>query len=147
MSLGFRGVKSINLFLEGLWWDGGEGTYRWKYSSNGSFSVKSAYDVIRNYVMRTKWGVTEQSDSRSLHKYWRSIWSCRIPNKIKLFAWRLYYNSLPDVRNLWKRGVLWENTCTVCGFAEKRALHVIKDCWWPNALLRSLGMNATWPIG
>ncbi|KAL9676640.1 hypothetical protein QQ045_004856 [Rhodiola kirilowii] len=43
----WRGVmKTLDYFRVATWWDTDRETIRWKFSSNGSFSVKSAYDLI-----------------------------------------------------------------------------------------------------
>ncbi|CAM8940407.1 unnamed protein product [Rhodiola kirilowii] len=138
----WRGVmKTLNIFLEGLRWDESEAAYKWRYTSNGVFSVSSAYDMIRLMNLRLKGGSEEQSDSRRIHWFWRKLWSCNIPNKIKIFNWRVFHNSLPDAVNLRRRGIEVDVSCKVCGCREETAIHVAKDCWWAKALCIEFGLN------
>ncbi|KAL9661671.1 hypothetical protein QQ045_026497 [Rhodiola kirilowii] len=138
----WRGVmKSLGVLLEGLLWDEGRRTYRWRYSSNGIFSVKSAYDIIKEKSVCSRIGMVEQSDKQGLRKFWRIVWSANVPNKIKIFCWRLYHNSLPDAVNLGKRGVVLDMSCRICGFPVEDALHIVKECRWAKLLLSSFHLH------
>ncbi|KAL9682248.1 hypothetical protein QQ045_014043 [Rhodiola kirilowii] len=114
-------MKGINRFLEGIWWEDDGVTCRWKYTSNGIFSVKSAYDVIKSSSAE----MGEQSDSRRVHAFWKKLWSSKVPNKIKVFCWRMFHNSLPDAMNLRRRGIDLDCRCKRCGFQNETALHVV----------------------
>ncbi|KAL9660530.1 hypothetical protein QQ045_025345 [Rhodiola kirilowii] len=125
----WRGVmKSLKFLLDGLWWDDRRATYKWKFSSTGLYTVKSGYEVIKSCVDRSRRDAGEQSDKSMIEKFWKKIWSLNVPNKIKIFCWRLYYNSLPDAVNLWKRGINVELQCRLCGYQNETALHVVRDC-------------------
>ncbi|KAL9679475.1 hypothetical protein QQ045_017337 [Rhodiola kirilowii] len=138
----WRGVmKSIKFLLEGLWFDDRLPTYRWKYSTSGDYTVKSGYEVIKAHEDCSKQGIGEQSDKNALVKFWKKIWSAAIPNKVKIFCWRLYYNSLPDAFNLRKRGIDLNTECRICGFSRETGLHLVKDCWWSRALFSSLKLH------
>ncbi|CAM8926803.1 unnamed protein product [Rhodiola kirilowii] len=39
-------MKSVKTLLDGVWWDDRGATFMWKHTSSGSFTVRSAYDVI-----------------------------------------------------------------------------------------------------
>ncbi|KAL9670862.1 hypothetical protein QQ045_008421 [Rhodiola kirilowii] len=83
----WRGVmKSMIVFLKGLWWDEERNTYRWKFSSTGNFTVKSAYEALKYYGSICSVEQAEQSDKSGLWKFWRKLWSTNVPNKIKIFA-------------------------------------------------------------
>ncbi|KAL9672299.1 hypothetical protein QQ045_028549 [Rhodiola kirilowii] len=93
-------LKVLEVFKLGYWWDADQGTGRWKLSSNGCFTVKSAYELIvdrRRYLGDC---VGEQSNNRGMLLFRKKVWSCKVPNKVKLLCWRLFYDSLPDARNL-----------------------------------------------
>ncbi|KAL9679677.1 hypothetical protein QQ045_017543 [Rhodiola kirilowii] len=139
----WRGVmKSMKFLLDGLWFDERLATYRWKYSSTGDYTVKSGYEVIKAHKDCIKQDAGEQSDKRALVKFWKKIWSANIPNKVKIFCWRLYYNSLPE-SNFRKRGIDINTECRICGFSCETALHLVKDCWWSIALFSSLKLSVT----
>ncbi|KAL9673458.1 hypothetical protein QQ045_029716 [Rhodiola kirilowii] len=138
----WRGVmKSMSVFLKGLWWDEEMNIFRWKFSSTGNFTVKSAYEVIKYYESSCSVEKAEQSDKSGLWKFWKKLWSTNVPNKIKVFCWRFFHNGLPDAINLWRRGVTVDRSCKLCGAPEETALHVITECWWAKALFSKFNLS------
>ncbi|KAL9679418.1 hypothetical protein QQ045_017278 [Rhodiola kirilowii] len=133
-------MRNISLLTNNFFWDASSNAFKWKHSSNGLFSVKTAYHLIKKTDIQAKGGPVEQSDKTEIHKFWKKLWVAKVPNKVKNFWWRLYYNSLPDARNLLRRGIDLESRCRVCGWRIETALHVIIDCWWARALLNGLGL-------
>ncbi|KAL9691436.1 hypothetical protein QQ045_011859 [Rhodiola kirilowii] len=152
----WRGVmKSMDFFLKGLWWDEEKRTFRWKLSSTGDYTVRSTYEGLKYCSSNYSVEQAEQSNKSSLWKFWRKLWSTNIPNKIKIFCWRFFHNGLQDVVNLWRRGVITDRNCKICGVQGQTALHVVADCWWAKALLSKfylffphcqaeLGSSADW---
>ncbi|KAL9677780.1 hypothetical protein QQ045_015616 [Rhodiola kirilowii] len=137
----WRGVmKIIELFKSATWWDDGRELLRWKLTSNGQFSVKSAYEMIKDLENRRKTEEGEQSDSSGLKDFWKRIWSSKVPNKVKILCWRMYYNSLPDARNLWRRGLILDYRCKFCGYGMESISHLVKYCWWPKELFLRMGL-------
>lgn len=51
-----------------------------------------------------------------------------MPNKIKIFCWRLCSNILPTKHNLAKRGVELETNCIICNHPVEDPEHVFRDC-------------------
>lgn len=86
-----------------------DGTYdwpAWHYDSKGRFSVRSAYNLAvqkREREVGCGTAVTCSSSSNTGFK-WQKIWHLKIPNKAKMFLWRLAHNSLPVRKNLKRRG-------------------------------------------
>ncbi|KAJ8447618.1 hypothetical protein Cgig2_031672 [Carnegiea gigantea] len=70
----------------------------WHYTSDGSFTVRSAYHMI-NASKCAALG----SSSRPSREVWRTIWSLRIPPRIKLFGWCLCKGIIPSGYNISKR--------------------------------------------
>ncbi|CAM9003972.1 unnamed protein product [Rhodiola kirilowii] len=126
--------------LDGVWWDERGATFIWKHISSGLFSVRSAYDVMNRNDELSKSGFGEQSDKSTVVCFGKRIWSARVPNKIKVFCWRLYHNSLPDCRNLMRRGIALDSHCKICGSPDESSLHVVKDCWWAKLLYVQFGL-------
>jgi hypothetical protein len=90
------------------------------------FSVRSAYRMLlstRN--RREEWlnGNASSLDFRKVEKSWASLWRIKIPEKIKLFVWRLAKQSLPtaDVRHHRRM------KCSLCG-AEDSWKHSLLLC-------------------
>ncbi|KAL9671347.1 hypothetical protein QQ045_008915 [Rhodiola kirilowii] len=138
----WRGImRNLGVFLNGIWFDVDGDTYRWKHSSNGEFSVRSAYEAIKINVSNSGNYVGEQSDKSRIHHFWKRVWACRISNKIKMFCWRFFHDSLQDAKNLHRRGVSLNLQCKVCGFRKESALHVVRGCWWAQALFQEVGLG------
>ncbi|KAK4401671.1 putative mitochondrial protein [Sesamum angolense] len=71
----------------------------WHYSTNGLFSVRSAYHLACS--------MEESPCSSNLketeHSWWRRLWQTHLPGKVKIFVWRACLNALPTGRNLSRR--------------------------------------------
>ncbi|CAM8932544.1 unnamed protein product [Rhodiola kirilowii] len=59
-------MKSVKTLLDGVWWDDRGATFMWKHTSSGSFTVRSAYDVIKRNADLLKPDLGEQSDKSSV---------------------------------------------------------------------------------
>ncbi|KAL9665564.1 hypothetical protein QQ045_020985 [Rhodiola kirilowii] len=60
----------------------------------------------------------------------------------KVFCWRLFYDSLPDAKNLCRRGITLDMRCKVCGMDGESAGHVVKDCGMDGeSLWTALGLQ------
>ncbi|KAL0307052.1 UNVERIFIED_CONTAM: hypothetical protein Sradi_6122500 [Sesamum radiatum] len=70
----------------------------WHYSSNGIFSVRSAYHIALSLFVRVS--------SSGLHwprQMWHKKWQAKMPNKENVFIWRAIRDILPTESNLHKR--------------------------------------------
>lgn len=86
----------------------------WIGSSNGMFSVASAYDFINKEV----------DDLTG----WSWIWKLKLPQKIKGFIWLLLRDRLPTNQLRAHRGMITENICPRCGSANEDRTHLLRDC-------------------
>ncbi|XP_023908471.1 uncharacterized protein LOC112020143 [Quercus suber] len=77
----------------------------WKHSKDGNFIVKSAYKVARSLLKNEDWA----SSGGGVNRVWAAIWKLRIPNKMKVFGWRVCHDIHPTKRNLKKKRVLSED--------------------------------------
>lgn len=73
---------------------------------------------------------------------WSRLWRIRLPHKIKIVTWRLFYNRLPISSNLRKRGCETNLTSVFCGFKEESTRHVFIDCWWTKNFWSMLNVGA-----
>jgi hypothetical protein len=84
----------------------------WNLENSKSFTVRSAY----NYL-------TAQIPTDTLVPV-ASLWHKDIPLKVVLFAWHLFRDRLPTKDNLFRRGVIDQNSlecAAVCGSVESSA--------------------------
>ncbi|XP_074314655.1 uncharacterized protein LOC141649885 [Silene latifolia] len=109
----------------------------WKYTEDGSYSVKTGYLHL--------WHKSSAS-SPSLTSYfpWSRIWKLTGSAKFPLLFWRLAHNIMPTSANLKSRGVTVTLPCHFCGSAEENAEHLFRYCNITQHVWRSslLGLNS-----
>ena len=102
---------------------------------DSNYSVKTGYQLL---CESENLGATSSSDSSKQTLFWKRIWKLHIPNKIKVFLWRVCSNALPTLENLKKRKILEDAKCKACLTAEEDTLHAIWNCeklphiWFPR---------------
>ena len=66
----------------------------WHYEKSGMFSVKSAYRLALNLKdNRGETGISSAAVNEE-RRPWDVIWKAKVPQKIRIFAWRAATNSL-----------------------------------------------------
>ncbi|PKA49974.1 Putative ribonuclease H protein [Apostasia shenzhenica] len=81
----------------------------WHWDKKGSYSVKSGY------VTTTQGESNVASSSNGgFNLWWKKLWSCKIPNKLKTHAWRAFHSALLTRSSLAKRGILSNSICPCC---------------------------------
>lgn len=76
-------------------------------------------------------------------KAWGGLWKQKIPDRLKIFAWRVFHDALPVLSNRRRRGCETEMQCHQCGFRDESTVHILFECWWSNSLWKDL--NIGWP--
>jgi hypothetical protein len=101
----------------------------WRGSSNGEFTVRSAY-----YIEKDRQEVTrgECSNNGNDQKLWKLIWGMKVPNPVKVFIWRACQNILPTKDNLQRKGISLDPLCLFCKKELETAKHILWDC--PSAV-------------
>ncbi|KAG6687379.1 hypothetical protein I3842_11G068200 [Carya illinoinensis] len=97
----------------------------WRCSSNGKFSVKSAYH-LQSSIREN--GKGQPSNSNMVSKVWERLWSIGVPNGTKSFLWRAAKESLPTNLNLLKRKVVTSPLCPICLSEEETVSHALWSC-------------------
>ena len=99
----------------------------WLHTQKGTYTVNSSYHVAAQLVKEEKNWVESSRGSPS-NKVWENLWKLRIPNKIKVFAWRVGLNILPYKENLFRSKIAADDTCTLCKSAPESGLHSLWEC-------------------
>ncbi|XP_074314632.1 uncharacterized protein LOC141649858 [Silene latifolia] len=105
----------------------------WKHTTNGEYSVKSGYGVAFNHFMLKHASVKDKTrmSEKSISFCRKFMWKLHVPQKWKVFLWRLISDALPTGSGLDKRGIHVDSSCKVCmdgqEFMETRA-HLFRDC-------------------
>ncbi|KAL0321165.1 UNVERIFIED_CONTAM: hypothetical protein Sradi_5378000 [Sesamum radiatum] len=85
----------------------------WHYTKSGIFSVKSAYHVACRLFRDRCSSFAGSSGSGA--KEWSFLWGTMVPNKVKVFLWRLSCDALPTAENLTRRKCSNDMSCSTCG--------------------------------
>ncbi|KAM6553480.1 hypothetical protein CsatB_014242 [Cannabis sativa] len=97
-----------------------EDCWSWRGERSGSFSVRSAYDLLQI----STYGQQNQPNSG----FWHRFWHLKIPPKVKNFMWRAITNTLLTCLELASRNVDLSSLCPVCHNAGETASHVLLNC-------------------
>lgn len=97
----------------------------WSYERNGMFSVKSCYQFVFDQFGSQS---AEASNVQALNVLWKHLWKMKVPNKIKIFAWRACKNGVPTRENLVQKHVLTEATCRLYFSDWEDITHAIVTC-------------------
>lgn len=97
--------------------------WKWKYTDSGIYSVKSDYEVARQWILFSQDKGEEVSDWNNITRTWSNFWKIRVPDSVKLVTWRMFHNSLPLFMNLLKKGCRVNTECNFCGFDKEDACY------------------------
>jgi hypothetical protein len=97
----------------------------WRGTKNGIFSVRSAYYLQQEIDGQ---GEASSSSQAGFSEVWSSIWKLKIPNVEKNFLWRACNEILLTRSNLFKRKIVEDPLCPICGREPETALHTLRLC-------------------
>jgi hypothetical protein len=132
--------KDATVILVLLVHEGKENTLAWHCDEHSVFSVKSAYKVCRDELIRRRENDKGQGgSSQAVELIWDGIWKMKCPNKIKHFAWRLVHNSHPLRINLARRGMKIDTKCPLCQRLDEE--HLFLKCKMAKQVWRALNLD------
>ena len=83
----------------------------WAFIMNGEYSVRSGYQVLASEEC-----ASDSAGRRDGERgFWRAIWQCCVPPRIRMLGWKIARESLPTKGKIAKRGVRMERSCQFCG--------------------------------
>lgn len=59
---------------------------------------------------------------------WKALWALQVPNAEKNFLWRACLEILPTRANLYKRHIVQDPLCPICGREEETRFHILWQC-------------------
>ncbi|KAH9671011.1 putative reverse transcriptase/RNA-dependent DNA polymerase [Citrus sinensis] len=95
----------------------------WHYDKKGIYTVKSGYQVALRINFLDTPSCSEQPANQ-----WSIIWSMSLPEKINIFIWRAVKNILPTAENLWRRKIVPQLECQICGISMETVGHALVEC-------------------
>ncbi|KAM6599851.1 hypothetical protein CsatA_019460 [Cannabis sativa] len=106
-------------------------SWLWLLESNGQFSVKSAYRVLKNYDV-----------SSETERKWRIIWGSSIHSRLKMMWWKILSNFLPTKEKLSPFIALTDTKCPLCNVENEDSIHL----FWRCNVARSLWFGCNWGV-
>uniref|UniRef100_A0A6N2N1I9 Reverse transcriptase zinc-binding domain-containing protein n=1 Tax=Salix viminalis TaxID=40686 RepID=A0A6N2N1I9_SALVM len=88
----------------------------WKQTSDGKFTVKTAYLA------------GEEGDNVHRDPVWKIIWKWKGLERIKVFLWTVAHNAVMTNELRWRRRITDNRYCCYCGNAVENLIHVLRDC-------------------
>jgi hypothetical protein len=99
------------------------------FDNHGRFSVRSAYKVCRDDIMRERsCSGAQGSSSDEPDPIWKMIWQIKAPSKVKHFLWRVCHNSHPLRSNLVQRGMKIVDRCLISETTGEDGGHLFFKC-------------------
>jgi hypothetical protein len=98
----------------------------WRGTVKGDFSVRSAYHLQKKVKE-----VNIARCSTSCSDVWDKIWRMQVPNVEKHFLWRASHEILPTRANLFRRKIIDDPMCPICGLEEGMMFHIYGNAHQP----------------
>jgi hypothetical protein len=95
----------------------------WRGTVKGEFSVRSAYHLQRELEEVNMAGCSTSSSD-----VWDKIWRMKVPNVEKHFLWKASHEILPTRANLFRRKIIDDPLCPICGLEEETVFHILWQC-------------------
>lgn len=109
----------------------------WSHSLDGKYSAKSGYKFWQQHFSKCK----EIQESKG----WGRLWKIQVPQKVKMFLWRVCRNNVPVRIILRGRGVNTPILCPLCGVDVEHLRHICLECSFVRGCWDELGLDLIFP--
>lgn len=87
----------------------------WHYEKTGICTVRSAYRLAVRLEDRDRNVQGSSSSPWGERSMWNKVWKLQVPEKVRIFIWRVISAGLPTKLNKWKRTLETSKVCSICG--------------------------------
>jgi ribonuclease HI len=97
----------------------------WMGTKQGNFTVSSAYHMGKEN------GLKEEGSCSNVHQIaeiWKGVWRIKCARAVKMFLWQACNNILPTKEKLFKRHIIDDPLCPICGLATETLAHILWSC-------------------
>ncbi|XP_060964662.1 uncharacterized protein LOC133033663 [Cannabis sativa] len=109
-------------------------SWYWAAEKNGFYSVRSAYNLFQDQK--------HHSANTVSNKFWKILWTLKVPPKAKDLVWRAASNCLATKRNLCIKKVLVESNCPMCDVFAETEWHLLVACDFAWSCFNVAGLAA-----
>lgn len=110
----------------------------WHYEKAGVFTVKSAYKLADSLRRNETAAGSSSANDPGDRSVWDVIWKANVPEKIKIFSWRVSTQSLATKHNTFRRTIVKEDVCDICGVESENEYHAVIACTRSKALREAM---------
>jgi hypothetical protein len=118
-------IKKIPLIKEQT-----EDQLMWPHTKDGSYSVKSGYNMIKLWQDNANSAPTTTNNLDI--KLWKTLWSLHTIPRHKVLLWRIIQQAIPVKQALSRRGLQGQLLCPRCFQKEETIDHVFKECQYAD---------------
>uniref|UniRef100_A0A803PSF4 Reverse transcriptase domain-containing protein n=1 Tax=Cannabis sativa TaxID=3483 RepID=A0A803PSF4_CANSA len=90
-----------------------------------SRAVNSTYHLAQSTDLTTS---PSTSDPNPFKDWWKTLWTLKIPPKIKHFTWKAFNHLLPCALNLFHKHAIPSSCCSYCGGSVESGSHALLHC-------------------
>lgn len=101
----------------------------WLLEDSGLFTVRSVYRKLQGEYDMT------------FNRFWKKLWSLRVPGKVVNFLWRLCRGCLPTLVALTLKHVNVDHRCPWCHSASEDDAHVLFECGFAKTVWAMTGLQ------
>lgn len=106
-----------------------EDTPVWGLTSNGKFSVKSAYNLIAGEIFKSR------------EEEWDWIWKLKLPFKLIHFIWLVLHGKIMSNKMRFHRNLGGSPTCDRCNNGVEDVDHILRECSKAKLVWNCLCLN------
>lgn len=99
--------------------------WMWEHEKSGLYSVSSAYRFFRTCLTPDRGNASDAGEKK---KFWDTLWRLKLPQKVKIFAWRACQEGLPSKQNLIRRRIPTTSQCCFCDTQVEDLRHALLYC-------------------
>lgn len=114
----------------------------WLHTKDGNYSVKSGYNLIREWVQNKEQGT---SNTVSMQKLWKTVWSLNTIPRHKDFLWRVLNEVVPVRHQLHNKGLAIDMFCPRCVTKIETLNHSLMECPYARKVWFGSTLNIKFP--